>query len=51
MKLMLGRPSQDWQAAWHHPVALAGTFVDPQRYQGTAYQVSGWSRLGGNGGL
>ncbi len=22
------------------------TFVDPQRYQGTAYQVSGWSHLG-----
>jgi len=46
MKLMLGRLSADWQAAWGHPVALAETFVDPQRFQGTAYKVSGWSRLG-----
>lgn len=50
MKLMLGRLSEDWQAAWHHPVALAETFVDPQLYQGTAYKVSGWSRLGETAG-
>jgi len=50
MKLMLGRLSADWQAAWGHPVALAETFVDPQRFQGTAYKVSGWSRLGETAG-
>jgi hypothetical protein len=46
MKLMLGRLAGDWQAAWGHPVVLAETFVDPQEFQGTAYKVSGWSRLG-----
>ena len=46
MKLMLGRLSQDWQAHWGHPIVLVETFVDPQRFQGTAYKVSGWSHLG-----
>jgi hypothetical protein len=50
MKLMLGRLGADWQAAWGHPVALAETFVDPQRFQGTAYKVSGWSHLGRTAG-
>jgi len=45
MKLLLGQLAADWQAAWGHPVALAETFVDPQEFQGTAYKVSGWSRL------
>jgi predicted transposase YbfD/YdcC len=46
MKLMLGRLSADWESAWHHPVALAESFVDPSLYAGTAYKVSGWSQLG-----
>lgn len=46
MKLMLGRLSADWQSVWGHPVALAESFVDPNLYRGTAYQVSGWSQLG-----
>ena len=50
MKLMLGRLSDDWQREWKHPVALAETFVDPQLYQGTAYKVSGWCRLGQTAG-
>jgi hypothetical protein len=50
MKLMLGRLSQDWLERWQHPVVLAETFVDPQRYQGTAYKVSGWSHLGRTAG-
>lgn len=50
MKLMLARLSADWQQAWGHPVALAETFVDPQLYQGTAYKVSGWCRLGHTAG-
>lgn len=50
MKRMLGRLSADWQAAWGHPVVLAETFVDPQEFQGTAYKVSGWSRLGETAG-
>lgn len=50
MKLMLGRLSADWQQTWTHPLALAETFVDPQLYQGTAYKVSGWCRLGHTAG-
>lgn len=50
MKRMLQRLSADWQEAWKHPLALAETFVDPQLYQGTAYKVSGWSRLGKTAG-
>jgi predicted transposase YbfD/YdcC len=51
MKLMLGRLSEDWQAAWGHPVALAESFVDPEFYRGTAYKVSGWSELGPTSGF
>src|SRR6266436_8099952 len=50
MKLMLARLSADWQERWGHPLALAESFVDPQLYRGTAYQVSGWSRLGHTAG-
>lgn len=50
MKLMLARLSADWQARWGHPLALAESFVDPQLYRGTAYKVSGWSRLGHSAG-
>jgi hypothetical protein len=50
MKLMLGRLSDNWQERWGHPLALAESFVDPQLYQGTAYKVSGWSKLGSTAG-
>ena len=50
MKLMLERLSEDWLKAWGHPVALVETFVDPELYQGTAYKVSGWSKLGETSG-
>jgi hypothetical protein len=46
MRLMLARLSADWQERWHHPLALVETFVDPQLFTGTAYQVSGWTKLG-----
>lgn len=46
MKMMLARLSADWQERWGHPVALVETFVDPQLFQGTAYKVSGWSKIG-----
>ena len=50
MKLMLARLSPDWVESWHHPLALAETFVDPHLYQGTAYKASGWNRLGPTAG-
>lgn len=51
MKLCLARLSNDWQAAWHHPVVLAESFVDPQRFRGTAYKVSGWVNPGRTAGF
>jgi len=51
MKIMLARLSAEWQARWGHPLAAVETFVDPQRYQGTAYKVSGWRQLGGTAGF
>jgi hypothetical protein len=50
MKLMLDRLSADWQQHWGHPLAMVESFVDPRFYQGTAYQVSGWSHLGKTAG-
>jgi hypothetical protein len=46
MKLNVQRLSADWEAAYHHPVLVAESFVDRQRYLGTAYKVSGWTLLG-----
>lgn len=46
MKIMLAQLSADWHKRWGHPVALVETFVDPQLFQGTAYKVSGWSKIG-----
>jgi hypothetical protein len=51
MKLCLARLPRDWQSAWHHPVALAESFVDPQLFRGTAYQVSGWVNPGATAGF
>jgi hypothetical protein len=47
---MLERISSDWNEHWKHPLALVETFVDPQLYRGTVYQVSGWSHLGKTAG-
>ena len=38
--------SQDWQAAFAHPLLLLESFVDPQRYRGTLYQASNWEYVG-----
>jgi hypothetical protein len=46
MKLVLQRLSTDWQAAYQHPALVAESFVDRERYLGTAYKVSGWTLLG-----
>lgn len=39
------------QERWEHPVAVAETFVDPTRFQGTCYKVSGWIKLGQTSGF
>src|SRR3974390_2001499 len=46
MKLNLRRLSADWQQLYQHGVLIAETFVDPEQFRGTAYQVSGWTLLG-----
>jgi len=46
LKLNLQRLSADWEQSYHHPVFLVETFVDPERFRGTTYKVSGWTLLG-----
>jgi hypothetical protein len=46
MKLNVQRLSGDWEQVYHHAVLIAETFVDPERFRGTTYQVSGWTLLG-----
>ena len=38
--------SRDWQARYGHPVWLAETFVQEDRFKGTAYKAAGWIRVG-----
>ena len=40
------RLSQDWEAAFGHPLLAVESFVDPQRFSGSCYQASGWQLLG-----
>ena len=46
MKLNLQRLSADWEQVYQHAVLIAETFVDPEQFRGTTYQVSGWTLLG-----
>jgi hypothetical protein len=38
--------SADWQRLYQHPIYLLETFIDPQRFRGTAYQAANWIYLG-----
>jgi len=42
----LARLSADWQARYGHPVWLVESFVERDRFAGTAYQAAGWIYLG-----
>ena len=42
----LRRLSRDWQTAYGHPLLLAETFVDVQRFSGTCYRASNWTCVG-----
>jgi hypothetical protein len=46
MKLCLQRLSSDWASKYAHELLVAESFVDPELFRGTAYEVSGWQRLG-----
>jgi hypothetical protein len=40
------RLSADWQAKYGHPVYLLETFVQADRFKGTAYRAANWVRVG-----
>jgi hypothetical protein len=44
------RLSRDWQAKYGHGVVLAETFVERERFQGTAYRAANWQRVGATTG-
>ena len=44
--LCVRRLASDWELAYGHPVLVAETFVDPQRFEGTCYLAAGWQPLG-----
>jgi len=44
--LMAQRISRDWQRLYGHPLYLLETFVDPERFAGTAYRAANWIDLG-----
>lgn len=46
LALNLKRISADWQKTYGHPVALAETFIDHNRFSGTCYKGAGWVPLG-----
>lgn len=46
LALGVRRLSRDWQSRYGHPVWLVETFVQEERFAGTAYKAAGWIRLG-----
>jgi hypothetical protein len=45
------RLSADWEHAYGHPVRLAETFVDAERFRGTCYRAANWREVGQTGGF
>lgn len=45
------RLSNDWKAAYGHPVLAVETFVDHNRFKGTCYRAAGWVPLGKTSGF
>jgi hypothetical protein len=46
LALATRRLSADWQVRYGHPVWLVETFVESDRFAGTAYKAAGWLELG-----
>ena len=44
------RLSHDWQAKYGHPIDLLETFVERDRFAGTAYRAAGWIAVGATTG-
>ncbi len=45
------RLSADWEQTYGHPVRLAETFVDAERFHGTCYRAANWREVGQTGGF
>jgi hypothetical protein len=39
-----------WQAKYGHPIHLLETFVERERFRGTAYRAANWIKVGGTKG-
>jgi len=50
LALALRRLSRDWQSRYGHPIWLVETFVQTDRFVGTAYKAAGWRCLGQTSG-
>jgi hypothetical protein len=46
LSLNLKRLSDDWQQYYEHPLLLAETYVDPERFEGTCYRAANWIEIG-----
>jgi hypothetical protein len=46
LSLNLKRLSEDWLARYDHPIALAETYIDPERFEGTCYRAANWQQIG-----
>ena len=46
LSLNLKRLSDDWVERYRHPVVLAETFIDPERFEGTCYRAANWIQIG-----
>lgn len=44
------RLSADWQTKYGHPILLVETFVERDRFRGTAYRAANWIRVGSTRG-
>ena len=51
MRLTLDRICADWQKRYAHGLLVVESFVDPQRFRGTAYRAGGWTELGPTAGF
>lgn len=47
---VLRRLSSDWQAKYGHAILLVETFVERERFRGTAYRAANWQHIGSTQG-
>ncbi len=47
---VLRRLSRDWQTKYGHPIFLVETFVERDRFKGTAYRAANWIKVGSTRG-